>query len=73
MAQIKHYRVHGLAIGAEKNTAENADDLLVAIHKGAELNLTLNYPTAQKDITLDEAPLHETITGTRPSDDDINI
>lgn len=73
MAKIKNYRVHGLAIGSEKNTAENADDLLVTIHKGAALNLKLKYPTTQKDITLDEAPLHETITGTRPSDSDINI
>ena len=61
MAEMKHYRVHGISIGTEKNTSENVENILVAFHEGADVNLKLKYPATQKEINLDEAPLHEII------------
>ena len=73
MAKTKNYRVHGVSIGKDKNTKDNASNILIAFHEGATSNLKLKYPSSLKDIFLDEAPLHETIVGSRPSDSDITI
>ena len=64
MANIKEYRVHGLAIGSNKNTAENTEKILIVLHEGAEENLKLKYSNTMKNVYLDEADLKETITGT---------
>lgn len=64
MANVKEYRVHGLAIGSEKNTPENADKILLELHEGAQEELKLKYSNTMKNVYLDEAKLKESITET---------